>query len=249
MAFILLKFMWMRKTLNTTHSSYFKHFIVWAICLNSMNVWSLPQANPNKLITPEEFRVEIEEHRERVHKAALILIQQLINNNEPHVKQLKQLYDLNSGLFRSLVSSYFYYHDWPKTQVSFFRQLYENYGIKFDGTPKFINELNALEKEAKDIFLMRIIHNHQNIFNSIYPGYSDYEILKTLNSLLKWIEDIVDFTDTKIFRGKELNFIPKPLAAKQMFIQAGDAKAAEYSEWLEKNVLNQFKKYSCKNLF
>lgn len=250
----------MQKTKNIFTYKDLKYFVVCATISVSQNLWS--EAVPllatedtitikQESISAEEYKIEIENHRKRVRDSALELAQFIFSNRhqDSGIYFLRELYSQNRSLAMSMLSSYFYYHDWPKLERYFFEKLYANYGKEFTQRPDFIDELNANEKKIKDQFLRNVIEANSKIFERVFNTKNSDQILERMNAELKWIEDIADFTDTKIFRGKELGFKYTVFAAAKLFRSNGDIAAAYYSHWLERNIIKRSAAKRCQALF
>jgi hypothetical protein len=176
-----------------------------------------------------EFRLEISTHRSRVLEMGLKVTEEFLD-------QFKALASLSSADRSQLMRAYLSLHDLPKLMTepqlaqlnyegpkTIFQNLYEVYGVSFETQPQFIADLNTIEKQLKE-------KKMQLELSKIDP-----DLRSSLWQEMRRIEDVVDFTDTRILRGAELGFVPQPFSSTDYFLSLQMPVAARIAQWLEEN--------------
>lgn len=196
-------------------------------------------------ISRAEFQAEVQEHRSRVQANALVLLE-----NFP--QHFSYLMALPEGERKQFVEIYLAAHDMPKLmgieqlrslgykgEDTFFEKLYANWGKALRRRPPFIVELNSVEDRYKDLILSK------------HFGHMDQETLKNVLRDVVYLEFVVDETDTKIHRGRELGVEMKPFDGEHMFEHFyKDKLGAMMSRWLELNIYKrQILMKSCESMF
>jgi hypothetical protein len=152
-------------------------------------------------------------------------------------EQFKILNSLNEEKALSIIRQYIALHDLPKLMS---REQLVSIGIKrgdsifdelrtFYGScevPSCVPELNEIEAVLKDRILDSVLKN--------YPE----KIRQSIWSELKLVELASDVLDTKLHRGPELNFIPKPGLAREYLENRGHFIAAMMAQGLESWAMN-----------
>ena len=196
-------------------------------------------------ISRAEFRAEVQEHRSRVQANALLLL-------EKFPQHFPELTAMPKAERMQFVEIYLATHDMPKLmnieqlkslgykgEDTFFEKLFANWGKALKRRPPFIQDLNYIEDRYKELILSKhFSHMNQEHFQKILRD-------------VVYLEFVVDETDTKIHRGRELGVEMKPLDAQYLFINIyKDKLGAKLAEWLELQVYNRHSLIrSCEAMF
>lgn len=170
-------------------------------------------------IDPQAYLSEMHEHRNRIKLLATDLIQD---------------YQEFSILKSDLVLDYLDLHDLPKlmklrelklfsfkANSSIYKVLSKNYGHRINLSENtelslVILELNRIEEILKnDFFEINNVNSNKK-------------------ELLKWLEKIVDITDTGMHRQNEMGIINREFDGSIWLLQSGDEKASKLSEAIER---------------
>lgn len=175
------------------------------------------------LISPEDYRNQVQAHRERVGRLAAAAYDQF-RHHLPPVKYY-------------ILLGYLDLHDRPKTQS--LAQLYAS-GYAHDETindrlARFYGQDREQMPEIEQARLFRLIIN-LNFVEARQKSefFLRHGVEAPARFTLEWIEEIADVTDTKISRTRELDIKPSEKSASRYFqTKKNDLFAAEVAEWLE----------------